>query len=78
MLVARGCDAIVAINEPSLNHHFSPHSPFTKRMTELNLRDDRAAVASSHEFDFHRDDRTRLGDNPFQPVGRRQQARSTN
>ena len=40
-------------------------------MTELKLGNDPAAVASSHEFDFHCDDETRLGNNPLQPAGRR-------
>lgn len=40
----------------TFNHHFSPHSPFTNRMTELKLGNDPAGLASSHEFDFHCDD----------------------
>jgi hypothetical protein len=71
MRVAWGCDTVVAINEPSFNHHFSPHSPFTNRMTELKLGNDPAGLASSHEFDFHCDDETRLGNNLFQRAGRR-------
>ena len=36
-------------------------------MTELKLGNDPVGVASSHEFDFHPDDKTRSGNNPFQP-----------
>jgi hypothetical protein len=68
MRVARGCDTVVAINEPSTNHHFSPHSPFTNRMMELKLGNNPAVVSSSHEFDFHCDDEKRLGNNPFNPL----------
>jgi len=67
MLVAPRCDTGVAINEPSLNHHFSPHSPFTKREDGVGSRDKPAGGASFHEFDFHRDDKKRLGNNPFHP-----------
>ena len=37
-------------------------------MTELKLGNNPAGVASSHEFDFHRDDEKRLGNNPFNPL----------
>lgn len=42
-------------------------------MTELKLGNDPVGVASSHQFDIHPDE-TRSGNNPFQPVGPRQQA----
>jgi hypothetical protein len=36
-------------------------------MTELKLGNDPVGVASSHEFDFHADDKMRSGNNPFHP-----------